>query len=136
MIDAIIGIGILLFYYPANILVYALEQPIQMLGWLVIGIAVLLVSTSLRLWMLRRIWVALWFFPGAIICGAAALMPWPFALWSHFGPGNCAPVTSLLFSALLNVVVVLGVAEGWRRLRKGRQLHDKALQDDERDARA
>jgi hypothetical protein len=123
----IIGALIFAFAYPWNVAILAVETPWPMLGWLAVGIVVLLLLPSRSRWFLRRIWVVLWFMPGAIICGAAATVPWPFALWAHFKPGNCATYPDLLIAVAINAVVVFGFAELWARMRRRRVANAKAV---------
>lgn len=127
MLEVIGGAAIFVLAYPANIVVYGIEQPVQIIGWLAIGL-VLLFALRRTHRRLGEVWIALWFMPGAIICGAAALLPWPFAVWAHFGPGNCAPVLALLSAAIINGIVVFGVAVAWRHWRRRWGPHNKPLQ--------
>lgn len=128
----LIGALIFAFAYPWNVAVLATENPWLMLGWLALGVLALLLLPRSR-WFLRRTWVVLWFMPGAIICGAAATVPWPFAVWAHFGPGNCATYPDLLVAVAINAVVVFGFAELWTTLRRRRASHNKPFQPIARD---
>ena len=123
----IVGALIFAFAYPWNVAILAIESPWLMLGWLAVGVISLLLVPRSR-WHLRRIWVVLWFMPGAIICGAAATVPWPLAVRAHFGPGNCATYPDLLFAVVIYAVVVFGVAELWITLRNRRASHNKTME--------
>jgi hypothetical protein len=136
MFEVLGSIALFIVAYPANIVVYGLDQPTLILSWFAIGAVVLFLLVWRKQQLLRAIWVALWFMPGAIVCGAAALLPWPPALWAHFGPGNCASVQSLLIAFVLNVAVVFGIVGLLRWLQRRRQSHNNVLQGDARNARA
>src|SRR5262247_2935208 len=101
----IVGALIFAFAYPWNVAILAVESPWLILSWLAVGV-ITLVSLPRSRWRLRRIWVVLWFMPGAIICGAAATVPWPLAVRAHFGPGNCATYAELLLAVVINAIVV------------------------------
>jgi hypothetical protein len=127
MIEVVGTYVLFLAMYPIAIATYAAEAPGQFVGWFAIGLAAVLL---LRRWcpLAVKLWIALWFMPGTIICGAATLLPLPFAVWAAFNPGRCATVASLLECLALNNVFVFGITSLFRKLRRMRATHNKPLQ--------
>jgi hypothetical protein len=93
-----------------------------MLGWLVLGLAVLELLRRLRRGPYGKLWFALWFMPGTIICGAGTLYPWPFAAYQYWAYRStmCSTPVSLSICLALNLAIVFGGLHLIRRWRETR----------------
>jgi hypothetical protein len=108
-------ISYVLFYliwlpvYPATLMMYLLQS--SALGsfaiWLVLGIAAGLYFHHKRLKFLLSLWLAIWFMPGPLICGAAALIPWITTPPYYFVDGNCVSLVSMGVSFAMNLGIAL-----------------------------
>ena len=136
MIEVVGTYVLFLAVYPVAIAMYAVDTPGRFAGWFVVG----LVTLYILLWWrppIAKLWIALWFMPATIICGAATVSPLPFAVWSLFIPVRCASVASIFVCFALNTAVVFVVAWLWSKSRRIRASHNKPLQPIEReDARS
>ena len=117
MIDVIGTYFLFLAIYPVAIAMYAVDMPYQFAAWLLMGIIGVWILWRFAATALYKGWIALWLMPATIICGAATLLPLPFAVWMLFGPGRCATVGSILLCFALNVMIVFGAAALWRKAR-------------------
>lgn len=119
MIDVVVTYVLFLATYPVAIALYALDDPGKFAVWFVLGLMTLSLLVS---WSppIAKLWAALWLMPGTIICGAATLLPLPFAVWSLFAPVRCASVGSVLVCSALNAALVFGVGWSWTRIRRRR----------------
>jgi hypothetical protein len=127
MIEVVGTYLLFLVTYPAAIVMYAVDAPREYAVWFVLGIVTLYLLARWRA-PVAKLWMALWFMPGTIICGAATLWPLPFTVWSLYVPVRCASVASVLVCLALNVALVFGVAWSWTRIRRTRASNRPALE--------
>ncbi len=122
--DVILGYGTLVVVYfgfmpqyPLALWQWARDEPWMACAWIVIGTVGVLLLRRIRGARLVKPFIATWFMPGVLICGAAGLWPWPVTLWDTFGPALCSNVLSASICLGLNFLVVYGVVAGWRKIR-------------------
>ena len=119
MLSVISVYFLFLLTYPAILVYAALGQPQLVVTWLLIGIAVLLLVKRF-LPSAAKFWFALWFLPATIICGAAAITPWPIGLQHMPDATGCVTVASLSICLVLNLGLVYFVCALFGRLRHRR----------------
>jgi hypothetical protein len=108
--------------YPFITIYYAIGTPLRMFVWLALGVVVLELLRRFRRGPCAKLWFALWFMPGTIICGAGTLYPWPFAAYQYWAYRStmCSTPLSLLICLALNLAVVFGGLYFVRRRRETR----------------
>jgi hypothetical protein len=97
--------------YPVVILGFAYMEPLWFFGWIAIGVpAFLIFRGQARAWL--PAWLAVWFMPGTVTCGAALVAPWPATVAMMFtgeaGHG-CSDWLSNGICLLLNLAVAYAV---------------------------
>jgi hypothetical protein len=127
MLDVIQGLGILVLVhfgfmpqYPLAVFEWFRGQPWEGLAWLTIGALGLLAFRKIRRRQFLKPFVAVWFMPGVMVCGAAGLWPWPVTLFDAFGPGMCSGPFTAATCLGLNLMSIYGLAAAWRWFRRRR----------------
>jgi len=116
---AYLGVHLWFFvWYPVVLWDLTVGDPWTMLAWFAIG--ALLTYAAHRFWrgVLLKPFIAVWFMPASIICGAASVWPLPFAVRLIFAPGRCATPASAALSFLLNCALLYGcvaLVKKWRK---------------------
>ncbi|MEM7431871.1 MAG: hypothetical protein AAF351_08020 [Pseudomonadota bacterium] len=106
--------------YPLYAFYYWGSNPVNIIPWLSIGVIGIL---ALRRFfqLLLKPFVAIWFLPSTIICGAAATAPWILVLPYAFYEGGCATPSSLAITLGFNLLLVYGISALWRRISNRRK---------------
>lgn len=114
-------IGLIL--YPIAIGAYAIESGAYILYgiWLILGYVFWWTFSKYTLQKYRVFPISVWFLPSTLICGAAAVIPWPVAvIWYLAGAQGCISIVSLATTFLLNMILALSVLKLWRVFREKR----------------
>jgi hypothetical protein len=125
--DAIVAYGSLIIVYfgfmpqyPLTLWEWAHNEPWKAGAWIIIGVGGIVVFRRISGARFLKPFIAVWFMPGVLICGAAGLWPWPVTLEDTFGPAICSNVLSAGICLGLNFLVVFGVIAVWRKFRRWR----------------
>ena len=86
--------------------------------WIAVAIVVIFVSTKFNYRLFRKIFISIWLMPGTIVCGAAAIAPWPLTVPYMFYDGGCATIISALVTLLFNFLIVFGCIKLINKLKK------------------
>jgi hypothetical protein len=114
-LEVVCTYGFFLVFYPYVLFESAVETPGLFLGWVVVGGVVFELLRRFAGAAPTKLWVALWFLPGTLICGAAAIAPWPAVALRALAGVPCGNILSLTLCLSLNVCLVFGVARIARR---------------------
>ncbi len=108
----IIGVyAIWSFAYPLSLLVFVFKEPLWFLAWLLVGVPLFLILRA-RARVLVPAWLAVWFMPGTLMCGAVAVAPWPTTVYVMFAaepPHGCSSGLSNGICLILNLVIAYSV---------------------------
>ena len=106
----------LLLPWPSVFVAYVAEMEIwsYLVGWVFIGVLVVFALKRAKRRAYLLAWIAIWFMPGAIICGSATLVPWPMTLYGSITGSECSTPLSVLLSLFFNSLLV---GAGWALVR-------------------
>lgn len=93
-------------YYGAEL--YGYWVILYLAIWLVVGyyVSKLLLRRAHKIFFIA--WLTLWFFPGTIICGSAAALPWivVFMQLKALSVGGCSTLIGLAINFAINFSIV------------------------------
>lgn len=106
----------MLLPWPSAFAAYSEEMDLwgYFAGWILVGAAVAFPLSRLKRRFYMLAWITIWFMPGTIICGSAALVPWPMALYGSILGSECSTPLTVVLSLLFNALIVVAV---WALLR-------------------
>lgn len=106
--------------YPFYLAYWSFSSPLWMGIWLIIAVVILYLVNKNYSYVWRNLFIAIWIFPGTIICGSATVVPWPLAVLSFFSGTGCSPIWALISSFAFNIIVVHLVFQCWTIFRTKR----------------
>jgi hypothetical protein len=108
MYDFIAAYFLFLPVYPLALLEHFNRAPLGSIVWLIITISVIFLLRRFKQATLLKVFIVIWVMPGTIVCGAAAIAPWPLTIPFIFIGGGCANSLSLSGTLAFNTVLVFG----------------------------
>jgi len=106
MYDFIAAYFIFLPAYPLFLIGIFWGAPLKSLIWLIVIVVILRITTKLNLVLYRKIFISVWVMPGTIVCGSAAIVPWPLTVPGLFSKYGCANSLSISVTLIFNLILV------------------------------
>ncbi|MCE2028695.1 hypothetical protein [Sessilibacter corallicola] len=91
--------------YPFYLIYWGIIAPKNFVTWLIFCVIVISILQKYKLRKYLKLFLAVFVFPGTIICGSATVIPWPFSVYTAFSEGDCTPFWALFSSLILNVLI-------------------------------
>ena len=94
--------------YPLALIEQFSRGPMGLVAWFVVSILVAYLLVRFKQRTALKIFIAVWIMPGTIVCGAAAIAPWPLTIPYMFMVGGCTNFLSASITLVFNVILVFG----------------------------
>ena len=126
MFDFILAYFVFLPLYPVLIGTMFYDASFDIFLWIAIAIGIVYLLSKMKLYILRKFFIAIWIMPGTIVCGAGTIVPWPFTISYLYSNGGCVTLLSFTSTLGFNLIIVFGLAWVYSKWKIKRSINHKS----------